>query len=111
MHRDMVTYFMALTLRPDEPAARVEVQTQTDGVVPAVPAADEASQAEVAAHDATPSATGAGHHRPLVYAALLGSKSEATEAIKVSWRKSTMTTQAFHSHCDSDCIATESFNL
>ena len=80
MRRDMVTYFLALTLRLDEPAASVEVQTQTDGeLVPAAPAAAGAPQAEVPSHGATPAATGAGHHRPLNYAALLGPKSEATE--------------------------------
>ena len=83
MRRDMVTYVLVLTLRLDEPAASVKAQTQTDGeLAPAAPAAAGAPQAEVPSPGATPAATGAGHRRPLVYAALLGSKSEATEAIK-----------------------------
>ncbi len=67
LHRDPVTYFLVLTLRPDMTRVKVDTATQTGDVdqPPSQPQPDLPD-------------------RPLIYAALLGSKSapEVAEAIK-----------------------------
>ena len=73
IHRDTVTYFLVLTVRPDRTAERVDAQTQTDDTEPA---------GAVSQSDEQPDASEPPRDRPLIYAALLGSKAEAAEAIK-----------------------------
>ena len=65
IHRDTVSYFLVLTIRPDRTAEPVDIAVQTDDVQPAL------HEPQSLPPD-----------RPLLYAALLGSKAEATEAIK-----------------------------
>ena len=65
IHGDTVSYFLVLTIRPDRTAETVDMAVQTDDVQPAV------SEPQSIPSD-----------RPRIYAALLGSKAEATEAIK-----------------------------
>ena len=65
VHKSPVTYFMVLTLRPDRTAEKVDMAVQTDDAEPAAPEPQPEQQ-----------------DRPLIYAALLGSKAEAPDAIK-----------------------------
>ena len=60
-----MSYFLVLTIRPDRTAETVDIAVQTDDVQPAL------HEPQSLPPD-----------RPLLYAALLGSKAEATEAIK-----------------------------
>ena len=60
-----MSYFLVLTIRPDRTAETVNIAVQPDDVQPAL------HEPELLPPD-----------RPLLYAALLGSKAEATEAIK-----------------------------
>ena len=60
-----MSYFLVLTLRPDRTAETVDMGAQTDDADPAAPEPQPPPP-----------------DRPLLYAALLGSKAEATEAIK-----------------------------
>ena len=75
IHRDTVNYFLVHTIRPDQPSSVVEAVTQTEG---------EPGEEEAGPPVAVPDAPGPETElrRPLIYAALLGQKSEATEAIK-----------------------------
>ena len=66
IHRDTVSYFLVLAVRPDRTAGTVDMAVQTEDADPADP------EPHPAVAD-----------RPLLYAALLGSKAEATEALKV----------------------------
>ena len=66
IHRDTVTYFLVLSIRPDRTAETVHMAVQTEDGDPGAP------EPQPAAAD-----------RPLLYAALLSTKAEATEAIKV----------------------------
>ena len=66
IHRDTVSYFLVLAVRPDRTAETSDVAAQT-GDVQADPHEPQPDQPD----------------RPLLYAALLGSKAEATEAIKL----------------------------
>ena len=66
IHRDTVSYFLVLAVLPDQTADTSDVAVQT-GDVQADP------------HEPQPNPP----DRPLLYAALLGSKAEATEAIKL----------------------------
>ena len=65
IHRDTVSYFLVLTIRPDRTAERIDMAVQTDDDAPGAPAHRPADG-----------------DRPLLYAALLGSKGEATDAVK-----------------------------
>ena len=69
IHKDPVTYFLVLTLRPDRTAETVGMAVQTDDADHDVEPADPEPQARVP-------------DRPLLYAALLGSKAEAADAVK-----------------------------
>ena len=76
IHKDTVTYFLVLTVRPDRTAEKIEAETQTcdtdltaspaPNVEPAPPPQQQSESSD----------------RPLIYAALLGSKAEAPDAIK-----------------------------
>ena len=66
IHRDTVSYFLVLTIRPDRTAETMDIAVQTDDV-------------QAAPHEPQLLPP----HRPLLYAALFGSKAEATEAIKL----------------------------
>ena len=66
IHRDTVSYFLVLAVRPDQTAETSDVAVQTGDV-----------QADSHEPQLLPP------DRPLLYAALLGSKAEATEAIKL----------------------------
>ena len=68
IHRDTVSYFLVLTVRSDRTAEKVEAETQTN---------DAVQQSEPAQF--LPQSTA---DRPLIYAALLGLKSEAPDALK-----------------------------
>ena len=65
INRDLVSYFLVLTLRPDRTAENVDTAVQTSDIQPAL------HEPQSLPPD-----------RPLLYAALLGSKAKATEAIK-----------------------------
>ena len=65
IQKDTVTYFLVLTVRPDRTAETIDMGTQTDQDAAVAPEPRPTEQ-----------------DRPLLYAALLGSKAEATEAIK-----------------------------
>ena len=60
-----MTYFLVLTLSPDRTAEIVDMAVQTDEAQPSDPEPQPPSP-----------------DRPLLYAALLGSKAEASEAVK-----------------------------
>ena len=60
-----MSYFLVLTLRPDRTAEKVDIAVQTNDIQLALPKPPSLPP-----------------DRPLLYAALLGSKAEATEAIK-----------------------------
>ena len=64
VQKDNATFFLVLTLRPDRTGEKIDMGTQTDAGEPEAPE----PQPELA-------------DRPLVYAALLGSKAEAPDAI------------------------------
>merc|ERR1712012_776169 len=66
LHFDTVTYFLVLSVRPDRTAEKVDRAAQTGDEEPAPPE----PQPETAS-------------RPLLYAALLGSKAEAADAVKM----------------------------
>ena len=65
IHYDTVTYFLVLSVRPDLTAEKVDRAVQTGEDEPGPPQ----TQPGIAS-------------RPLLYAALLGSKAEAAEAVK-----------------------------
>ena len=65
IHRDTVSYFLVLSIRPDRTAEKVDMAVQTGDGEPGVPE----PQPELG-------------DRPLLYAALLGSKAEAADAVK-----------------------------
>ena len=69
IHRFPATYFLVLTVRPDRTAEMVDTAVQTDAAEPAAPPAD-------------PHPPPAQEDRALIYAALLGAKSEARKAIE-----------------------------
>ena len=75
IHRDPATYFLVLTVRPDTSADTVDRGIQTEDAAPAEPAADAAAAVQLEPQPRLPP-------RPLVYAALLGSKAEAPDAVK-----------------------------
>lgn len=78
INRDMVSYFLVLITRPDHPPSRRQAEMQTEGEPPdenAPPDHHEGAEAPLEAENSE-------LPRPLIYAALLGAKSEATEAIK-----------------------------
>ena len=60
-----MSYFLVFTIRPDRAAETVDMAVQTNDAQPAAPEPQPLAPV-----------------RPLLYAALLGSKAEATEAIK-----------------------------
>ena len=65
IHFDTATYFLVLSVRPDRTGEKVDMAVQTGDEEPAPPE----PQPEMG-------------NRPLLYAALLGSKAEAAEAVK-----------------------------
>ena len=65
IHRDTVSYFLVLSIRPDRTAEKVDMAVQTGDDAPGAP------EPQPAIGD-----------RPLIYAALLGSKAEAPDAVK-----------------------------
>ena len=83
IHRNTVTWFLALTLRPDQPDAVADADTQTSED----PAGDPAPATPPVAGAHPPPGQASRKHRPLIYAALLGSKAEASEAIKACWQR------------------------
>ena len=66
IHRDTVSFFLVLTVRPDRTAETFDIAMQTGDV-------------QAAPHEPQPLPP----DRQLLYAALFGSKAEATEAIKL----------------------------
>ena len=82
IQKDMVQYFLVLTVRPDVATDLQEAQTQTTEQLEQDDLAVGTAPATPAAFNAAPPATGAELPRPLIYAALLSQKSEAADAIK-----------------------------